>query len=110
MLTQHFTSPFSPIALLAVTDAILQGMDRPESLLTQIELSHYVIIRHCFDDTDHRKLLMKRQQLQISTEWPCSYLEGHTQRVSVGTYYKILAPFGPLSATMCNVGVATNAL
>ena len=54
-------------------------MDRSElTILTLIDLSR------CFDVIDHTNLLTKLQQLQISTGWLKSYLEGHTQRVRVG--------------------------
>ena len=66
-------------ALLSVTDEIMQGMDRSDvTLLTLIDLSR------CFDVVDHAMLVNKLQQLQISTGWIQSYLEGHTQSVRLG--------------------------
>ena len=74
-MSDHSTST----ALLTVTDEILNGMDRSEvTLLTLIDLSR------CFDVVDHSTLLTKLQQLQISTGWFRSYLDGHTQRVRSG--------------------------
>jgi len=78
---QHgFTEKHSTCtALLSITDNILQGMDDSEiTLLTLIDLSR------CFDVVDHSMLLTKLRQLQISTGWIQSFLEGHTQRVRVG--------------------------
>ena len=73
-MESHSTST----ALLSITDEILRGMDRSElTLLTLIDLSR------CFDVVDHKMLVTKLQQLQISTGWIQSYLEGHTQRVRV---------------------------
>ena len=73
-MESHSTST----ALLSITDEILRGMDRSEmTLLTLIDLSR------CFDVVDHKMLITKLQQLQISTGWIQSYLEGHTQRVRV---------------------------
>ena len=66
-------------ALISITDEILRGMDKSEvTLLTLIDLSR------CFDVVDHNMLITKLQQLQISTGWIQSYLEGHTQRVRIG--------------------------
>ena len=54
-------------------------MDRSEvNFLTLIDLSR------CFDVVDDSTLLTKLQQLQISTGWFRSYLDGHTQRVRSG--------------------------
>ena len=74
-MENHSTST----ALISITDEILRGMDRSEvTLLTLIDLSR------CFDTVDHKMLITKLQQLQISTGWIQSYLEGHTQRVRIG--------------------------
>ena len=73
-LAQHSTST----ALLTVTDEILRGINHSEvTILTLIDLSR------CFDVVDHCNLLTKLKQLQISTGWFASHLEGHTQRVRV---------------------------
>ena len=71
--THHSTES----ALLAMTDRLLEGMDRQQmTLLCMLDLSK------CFDTIPHGRLLTKLQQYCIDIRWFTSYLCDHYQQVS----------------------------
>ena len=95
--TQHGFRPrhSTETALLSVTDRILAATDRGDvSMLCLIDLSK------CFDVINHDLLLAKLAMHGIETSWFASYLQGHTQSVSLkdGSGSRVLSQ--PLPNTM----------